>query len=121
MPFEEAAVFRVSYATAYYALAQRARLMAGETVLVLGAAGAIGLAAVQIAKALGACVIASASSEAKRRLALASGADFAVESGTSDWPEHDRKFTGGIGANIVVDPVDPVGGASTEPAFRCVA
>ena len=73
MSFAEAAVFQVSYVTAYYALVQRAALQPGETLLVLGAAGAVGLAAIQLGKALGARVIASASSTEKRTLAAPLG------------------------------------------------
>src|SRR5690606_26190869 len=78
MPFDEAAVFRVSYATVYHALVQRAALAPGESVLVLGAGGAVGAASIQMAKALGAGqVIASASTPEKRQVALAAGADAA--------------------------------------------
>lgn len=115
MSFQEGSVFRVSYSTAYHALAQRARLQAGETVLVLGSGGAIGQAAVQIAKALHARVIASASSEAKRRMAKKSGADEVVDSSAANWREQVKSFGGGRGVDVVVDPV---GGSATEPAFR---
>ena len=118
MSFEEAAVFRVSYATAYHALVQRGRLQAGETVLVLGAGGAVGAAAVQVAKALGARVIASASSDAKRGLAREMGADATLPSGTPDWRDQIKAMTDGRGVDIVVDPV---GGDATEPAFRSLA
>ncbi|MDB5424605.1 MAG: zinc-binding alcohol dehydrogenase [Phenylobacterium sp.] len=116
MPFEEAAAFRVSNATVYHGLVQRAGLRAGETVLVLGAGGAIGYAAVQVAKALGARVIASASSEAKRSLALKAGADAVVETGAADWREQVKQAAGGR-VDVVVDPV---GGEMTEAAFRAL-
>ncbi|MDB5448638.1 MAG: NADPH:quinone oxidoreductase family protein [Phenylobacterium sp.] len=118
MSFAEGSVFRVSYATAYHALVQRARLAPGETVLVLGAGGAVGVAAIQLAKALGARVIGSASSEAKRALALEAGAEAAVDSGAADWRDQIKALTSGRGVDVVVDPV---GGAATELAFRSLA
>ena len=118
MPLDEAAVFRVSYATAIYALLQRGQVAAGETVLVLGAGGAVGYAAVQVAKALGARVIASASSQAKRDLAVRGGADVAVDARAEDWRQQIKDLTGGKGVDVVVDPV---GDAATEPAFRSLA
>jgi NADPH2:quinone reductase len=114
MAFAEAATFRVSNATAYHALVQRAALKAGETVLVLGAGGAVGYAAVQIAKALGARVIASASTAGKRDLAIAAGADAAVETGAEDWRDQVKQAANGR-VDVVVDPV---GGDMTEAAFR---
>lgn len=118
MSFDEASVFRLCYATAYYGLVQRGRLQAGETVLVLGAGGAVGAAAVQVAKALGARVIGSASSLAKRNLALEMGADEVVEAGAPNWRDQIKALTGGRGVDVVVDPV---GGAASEPAFRSLA
>ena len=118
MSFEEAACFRVSYATAYHALVQRGRLRSGETVLVLGAGGAVGAAAAQVAKALGARVIASASSEAKRGLAREMGADATLATGAADWRDQVKAMTDGRGVDIIVDPV---GGEATEPAFRALA
>jgi NADPH2:quinone reductase len=115
LSFAEAAVFPVSYATAWHALVDRGQLKAGETLLVLGAGGATGYAAVQIAKHLGARVIASASSEAKRALALAGGADVAVDAGDAGWRDAVRGANGGKGVDVVFDPV---GGDATEPAFR---
>jgi NADPH2:quinone reductase len=118
MGFAEAAVFQVSYVTAYYALLQRAALQPGETLLVLGAAGAVGLAAIELGKALGATVIASASSLEKRDLALATGADAVLDSRAPTWRDDVKALTGGKGVNVVVDPV---GGALTELAFRSLA
>lgn len=115
MSFAEAAVFPVSYATAWYALVDRGRLKAGETLLVLGAGGATGYAAVQIGKHLGATVIASASSDAKRGLALAGGADVAVDARASDWRDQVKAANRGKGVDVVFDPV---GGEATDPAFR---
>jgi NADPH2:quinone reductase len=114
MDFVRAATFRTANGTAYHALVQRAALKAGETVLVLGAGGAVGYAAVQIAKALGARVIASASSEAKRAMALAGGADVAIQTGAEDWRDQ-VKQAAGRPVDVVVDPV---GGDLTELAFR---
>jgi NADPH2:quinone reductase len=118
MSFEEGSVFRVSYGTSYYALVQRGRLRAGETVLVLGAGGAVGYAAIQIAKALGAHVIGSASTEEKRALALQGGADATVDSRSPTWREDVKAANGGRAVDIVVDPV---GGDAMEPAFRSLA
>ncbi|MEP7222410.1 MAG: NADPH:quinone oxidoreductase family protein [Novosphingobium sp.] len=115
MPLENAAVFLASYSTSYYALVNRAQVKAGETVLVLGAGGAVGMAAVQIAKALGASVIASASTRDKRNLALASGADSAVDSHAPDWRNLVKQANGGRPVDVVYDPVS---GDATEPAFR---
>ena len=118
LSFDEAAVFRLCYATAYYGLVQRGRLAAGETVLVLGAGGAVGAASVQVAKALGARVIGSASTGAKRALALEMGADAVIETGAADWRDQIKALTGGRGVDVVVDPV---GGEASEPAFRSLA
>lgn len=118
MSFEEASVFRISYGTAYYALVQRGRLQAGETLLVLGAGGAIGLAAIQIGKALGAHVIASASTEEKRVMALASSADAVVDSRSDRWRDAVKAANDGRPVDVVADPV---GGDATEPAFRSLA
>ena len=115
MSFEEAAVFPVSYTTVWHALVDRGRLQAGETLLVLGAGGATGYAAVQIGKHLGARVIASASSDAKRQLALAGGADAAVNARSESWREDLKSATGGKPFDVVFDPV---GGEATEAAFR---
>ena len=117
MSFDEAAVFRGSFGCSYHALAQGASLRAGETVLVLGAAGAVGLAAVQIAAAMGARVLASASSEEKRQLALRVGAHAAIDTHADDWRAQVRDWTDGRGLDVVVDPV---GGEATERAFRAL-
>lgn len=117
MSFDEGAVFRGGFGCAYYALNQAAGVKAGETVLVLGAAGAVGLAAVQIAAAMGARVLASASSEEKRALALRVGAAAAIDTHADDWRAQVRDWTGGRGLDVVVDPV---GGTATERAFRAL-
>lgn len=118
LSFAEAACFRVSYATAYHALVQQGRLERDETVLVLGAGGAVGIAAVQVAKALGAFVIASASTPEKRDLAARCGADAVVESGAGDWREQVAHACDRGKPDIVVDPI---GGDATERAFRTLA
>ena len=116
MTLEQAAVFPPSYLTAAHALVDRGRLQAGEVLLVLGAGGATGIAAVQMGKALGARVVASASSADKRALALAAGADVAVDTRSASWREDVKAAAGGKGTVDVV--FDPVGGAMTDPAFR---
>ncbi|MVZ99139.1 zinc-binding dehydrogenase [Actinomadura sp. LD22] len=109
-----AATFTQSYCTALFALRDRAGLAAGETVLVLGAGGGVGLAAVQVATALGARVLAVASSEEKRRAALAAGADSAVD--PTDVKAAARAWSDG-GVDLVYDPV---GGALADPALRAL-
>ncbi|WP_422061560.1 NADPH:quinone oxidoreductase family protein [Sphingopyxis sp.] len=115
LSFAEAAVFPVSYATAWHALVDRAKLQADETLLVLGAGGATGYAAVQIGKYLGARVIGSASSDAKRALATAGGADAVVDARGDDWRDQVKAANDGKGVDVVFDPV---GGDATDPAFR---
>lgn len=114
----EAAVLPASYLTAWHALVDRAAVRSGETVLVLGAGGATGYAAVQVAKLLGARVIASASSVQKRELALNGGADAAVDARADDWRDAVKDANGGQPVDVVFDPV---GGAATDPAFRSLA
>lgn len=111
----EAAALAGPYGTARYALVGRAGLRAGETVFVLGAAGAVGMAAVQVAKALGARVIAGASGEAKGQAACAAGADAAVDLSQPGWRERLKAVAPGGTVDVVVDPL---GGDYTEPAFR---
>ena len=117
MSFECAAVFKVSALTAWHGLVDRGQLQAGETLLVLGAGGATGYAAVQIGRHLGARVVASASSEPKRQMALAGGADVAVDARGDNWREAVKAANGGRPVDVVFDPV---GGESTERAFRCL-
>lgn len=117
MDMASAAVFPVSYATAWHALVDRGQLKAGETLLVLGAGGATGLAAVQIGKHLGATVVALASSSEKRSLALESGAGSAINGRADDWRDQVKQANGGKPVDVVFDPV---GGPMTDPAFRCL-
>lgn len=117
MGFAEASVFKVSALTAWHGLVDRGQLQKGETLMVLGAGGATGYAAVQVGKYLGARVIASASSAEKRQLAIDAGASCAVDARSRDWREDVKKANGGEPVDVVFDPV---GGAATEPAFRCL-
>lgn len=113
-----AAALLINYQTAHLALAVRGRLAPGETVLVHGAAGGVGTAAIQVAQALGAGrVIACASTEEKRGAALAAGADEALDS-ADDWVGAVRELTGGRGADVVVDPV---GGDAFDLSLKCMA
>lgn len=118
MSFSQAAGFSVTYGTSYYALKQRAQLKAGETVLVLGAAGGVGIATIQIAKAMGAVVIAAASSEEKLDFACEAGADMRINYSTENLKERVKELTQGKGADVIYDPV---GGDLSEQAFRSVA
>jgi NADPH:quinone reductase len=118
IPFDFAAAFFVTYGTSYLGLVQQGRLKAGETVLVLGAAGGVGLAAVEIANALGARVIAAASTPEKLAVAQDSGADACVDYTRDDLKTAVRALTDGRGADVVFDPV---GGKFAEPALRALA
>ena len=117
-PFVDAAAFIMIYATSHHALADRAQLKAGETVLVLGAAGGVGTSAIQIAKALGARVIAAASTDEKCELCRAIGADDTINYSTQDLREALKTLTGCKGPDVIYDPV---GGDLAEPAFRSIA
>jgi NADPH2:quinone reductase len=114
---EVAASFRANYLTALYALSERGRLKAGETLLVLGAAGGTGIAAVQVGKLLGARVIAGASTEEKRSFAIQHGADAAVDYSKPDWRDA-LKMIAADGADVIFDPV---GGEVSVQAFRSIA
>ncbi|HJW40772.1 MAG TPA: NADPH:quinone oxidoreductase family protein [Rhizomicrobium sp.] len=114
--YAEAAGFTVAYLTAYVALVRRARLEAGEWLLVHGAAGGVGLAAVDLGKHLGAKIIATASSEAKRDFLKSYGADHVLPS--SGFREEVKAITGGDGANVIYDPV---GGDVFDESTRCIA
>lgn len=113
-PVAETAVLTASYGTALYALRERGHLAPGETLLVLGATGGVGHAAVQLGKLLGARVIAAASSTAKRAAAGAAGADDTVDSGSGEWKDA-VKALAPDGINVVFDTV---GGDATDAAFR---
>ena len=117
-PFVDAAAFIMIYATSHHALIDRAQLKAGETVLVLGAAGGVGTAAIQIAKAVGAKVIAAASSDEKCALCKSIGADETINYQTENLRERLKSLTQGNGPDVIYDPV---GGDIAEPAFRSIA
>lgn len=114
---DDAAAFAFTYGTAHHALIDRGQLRAGETVLVLGAAGGVGTAAVQVAKAAGARVIAAASNADKCALCREIGADETIDYGREDLRERLKALTGSRGLDVVYDPV---GGALAEPALRAV-
>ncbi len=116
--FVAAAAFQLTYGTAYHALVDRARIQSGETLLVLGAAGGVGLAAVEVGKALGARVIAAASSPEKLAACREAGADEMIDYSMEDLRERLKALAGAAGVNVVFDPV---GGALTEPALRSVS
>ncbi len=113
-----AAATTMTYATSYHALVQRAHLVPGETLLVLGAAGGVGSAAVEIGKALGATVIAAASTDVKLAFCRDIGADHTINYTTEDLRTRVKELTGGLGADVIYDPV---GGDLTESAFRAIA
>jgi NADPH2:quinone reductase len=117
LSLEQAGVFRAAHATAYHALLQRGRLAAGETVLIHGAAGGIGIAAIQVAKLFGATVIATASTEAKRTACLEEGADHAIDY-RGGFLDQVKAHTGGRGVDIVYDPI---GAAVTDESLRTLA
>jgi NADPH:quinone reductase len=114
----DAAAFIMIYATSYHALVDRAELQAGETVLILGAAGGVGSSAIQIAKAVGAKVIAAASTDEKCALCRQLGADEVINYTNGDFREQIKALTQGKGPDVIYDPV---GGEFSEPAFRSIA
>ncbi len=116
--FVDAAAFIMIYATSHHALVDRAQLKAGETVLVLGAAGGVGTAAIQIAKACGAKVIAAASTDEKCALCQSIGADATINYSRENLREAVKALTDGKGPDVIYDPV---GGDFAEPAFRSIA
>ncbi|HHX36242.1 MAG TPA: NADPH:quinone oxidoreductase family protein [Gammaproteobacteria bacterium] len=118
MDFPTAAAFSMTYGTAIHALKQRGALQAGETLLVLGASGGVGLAAIEIGKALGARVIAAASSAEKLEVARQAGADELINYETEDVRERLKTLTKGQGVDVVIDPV---GGDLFETVFRSIA
>jgi NADPH2:quinone reductase len=118
MDFVTGAAFLLTYGTSDHALRDRAALQSGETLLVLGAAGGVGLAAIEIGKALGARVIACASSEDKLAVCREHGADAAINYASEDLRERIKALTEGRGVDVVYDAV---GGPYSEPAFRSLA
>ena len=117
MDFVTAAAFPVAYGTAHFALQHRGRLAAGETLLVLGAAGGVGLAAVEVGKLMGARVIAAAGSPEKLAIAREHGADCAVDYRVENLRDRVMELTGGRGVDVVFDPV---GGTAFEQSVRVI-
>lgn len=118
MSFEVAASFMVTYGTSHIGLRRRGGLQAGEALLVHGAAGGVGLTAVEIGRKIGATVIATASSEAKLQVARDHGAHHTILSSDEDLRDQVRALTGGRGADVVYDPV---GGELFKQSLRCIA
>jgi NADPH2:quinone reductase len=118
LDFAQGAGFSVTYGTSYHALKQSAQLAAGEAVLVLGAAGGVGITAVEIAKAMGARVIAAASNDQKLAFATEAGADATINYSNTSLRDAVKELTGGNGADIVYDPV---GGKLALEAYRALA
>jgi len=118
MDFESAAAFLMTYGTSHHALVDRARLQPGESLLVLGAAGGVGLAAVEIGHVLGARVIAAASNAEKLAICKEHGADEGIDYSKEDLKQRTKELTGGQGADVVYDPV---GGDYAEQALRATA
>lgn len=118
MSFDDAASFLIASATSHHALKDRAALRAGETLLVLGAAGGVGLTAVEIGREIGARVIAAASSPEKLELARAFGAESGIDYSREDLRERVKALTDGRGVDVVYDPV---GGRQGEAAFKSLA
>jgi len=117
MDFKTAAGFAMIYTTSYYALKQRAQLKAGETLLVLGASGGVGLAAVELGKLMGAKVIAAASSEEKLNFVNRLNPDALLNYGDGELKERVKELTGGTGADVIYDPV---GGDLFDQSCRCI-
>lgn len=118
MDFDTAASITLTYGTSYHGVVDRGQLQAGETMLVLGAAGGVGLAAIEIGKALGARVIAAASSDEKLAVCREHGADVLINYAASDLREAIKAATDGKGPDVIYDPV---GGPYSEPALRSIA
>jgi NADPH2:quinone reductase len=118
MPDEDAAAFLIPFQTAFIALARRGQLMQGETLLVHGGAGGVGSAAIQVGRALGAEVIATATGPARAKACLEFGASLAIDVTVEDFPEAVNRATNGRGANVIFDPV---GGDTFVRSFKCIA
>ncbi|NVM74909.1 NADPH2:quinone reductase [Duganella sp. SG902] len=118
MDFDTAAAITLTYGTSYHAIADRAALKNGENMLILGAAGGVGLAAIEIGKALGGRIIACASTDEKLEVCRQHGADVLINYSRPDWREAVKAASGGKGPDVIYDPV---GGEYAEPAFRSIA
>ncbi|MEM7219696.1 MAG: NADPH:quinone oxidoreductase family protein [Pseudomonadota bacterium] len=117
MSFAQAAGISTTYGTSYYALKQRAELKPGENLLVLGAGGGVGIAAVELGKAMGARVLAAASTQEKRDAARAAGADEVIDYSDGELKDKVKALTDGKGADVIYDPV---GGALFDQCMRCI-
>jgi len=117
MSFVQASGISTTYGTSYYALKQRANLQPGENLLVLGAGGGVGIAAVELGKAMGARVLAAASTEEKRNAAKLAGADEVIDYSDGNLKDKVKELTGGKGADVIYDPV---GGDLFDQVMRCV-
>ena len=117
LSFDQAASYSAAYLTAYVALVRRGRLQAGETLLVHGASGGVGMAAVDVGKLLGATVIATGGSDEKLAKVKAYGADHVINT-EGGFREHVKDLTGGRGADVIYDPV---GGDIFDESVRCIA
>lgn len=118
MNFTQAAAMPVVYHTSWFALDRRARLEPGEWVLVHAGASGVGMSSIQLAKARGARVIATAGSEVKRDFCLKQGADYAIDYNDASWVDRVKEITGGHGADVICDPV---GGEVFELSTKCIA
>src|SRR5262249_53341209 len=118
MSFEEAAAMYIVYQTSYYALKKRGHLQTGEWLLVHSGAGGVGMSAVQIGKAFGAKVIATAGSDEKLEFCRSIGADYTISYNTSNWVDEVKKITNGHGADVIYDPV---GGDAFDLSSKCIA
>ena len=117
MDFKDGAAFPLNYGTTYYALKQRGQLQAGETLLVTGAGGGVGTTAIEIGKAMGARVIAAASSDEKLEIAKNLGADEIINYSDGELKEKVKALTGGLGADVIYDPI---GGDIFMQCMRCI-
>ncbi|MGC1509433.1 NADPH:quinone oxidoreductase family protein [Ketobacter sp. MCCC 1A13808] len=115
--YEQAAAFTMIYGTSYYALKQRGNLQSGETLLVLGASGGVGMAAVELGKLMGATVIAAGGNLEKLAVCKERGADHVVNYNDADWKDQVKALTSGNGADVIYDAV---GGDYTKTALRCI-
>lgn len=118
MSFQEAAAFPIVYGTAHLSLVQRGRIRAGETLLVTAAAGGVGLASIQVGRAVGARVIALARGQEKLAIARDAGADIAIDYADDDWVDRVKEASEGRGADVVIENV---GGDVFEGCMRCIA
>jgi len=118
LDFDTSAALTLAGSTAMHMLTNRAQVKPGDWVLAIGGASGVGSAAIQIAKGLGGCVVTTGSTEAKRNLGKRLGAEFALDSGNSDWPAEVRKLTGRRGVDLVIEHV---GGEVLLKAFECLA